>query len=284
MKCPHCGYESNVNFINCPACGSAASHPYAAAYQQPNPYMYAQPRKKSGAEIASMVIAIIVAALSPIMAYIIFLSAVLMKTPSEYIYGMPDSDYTYSSDFDGYSFNKYDYSNPAPKNTPVEFEEKLFSFSHGYIKTKYEVTMEETYRGEAADKLLSGAKIPELNSMQEIFLVKFNVNIIEQDSPAYVTLTSFSAAALNDNAYPYQSLNLIDYKDNTQLLMEGESGTRWMAFIVDKDAENPFVAWNDDTKCKYFLNTEQSISDPSLVIEGEAVETNTSNDDTSSIE
>lgn len=283
MKCSHCGYESNTTFSKCPACGAPAVHPYAAVGQQPNPYAYPQPKKKSAAEIAAMVIAIIVAAASPIIAFFIFFFSLFSHTVKHADY-LTDYDYTYSSDYSDYSYNKYDFSTTAPKNTPVEFEEKLFSFSNGYVKTKYEVTMEETYRGDAAVKLLGDAKIPQLNSIQEIFLVKFNINITEQDSPAYVTLTSFSASAFNLTASPCQSLSLINYRDNAQLLIKGESGTRWMAFIVDKEAKNPLISWSDDTKCKYFLNTEESISDPSVVVEGEAVEPNTSNDDTSLIE
>lgn len=286
MKCRQCSYESNQNFDKCPVCGAAAAHPYASAqasYAPPNPYAVSQPRQKSGGEIAAMVIAIILAVISPIASLIIFFATFTLKT-ADYIHDLPDDYYSFSSDYPSYDYDRFDMSDPIPKNVPAEFEEELFSFSNGYVNTKYEVTMEETYRGDAAIKLLGDTNLPELSDMQEIFLVRLNISIIKQDTPAYVTLPSLYASAYTSDALLCQSLSLIDYKDNTQLLMEGESGTRWIAFVVDKDDENPFIAWSDDTKREFFRNSEESISDPYAVTEGDAVEPKTADDDTSSVE
>lgn len=289
MKCPHCSYESNQNFNKCPACGTAVSPQYASAqtsYAPKNPYAVSQPRQKSAGEITAMVIAIILAVISPIIAFVVLCTALMNHAYNDYHSYLPDYEYEYdySSDYPDYDYYSFDMSDPIPKNMPAEFEEKLFSFSNDYVNTTYEVKMEETYRGDAAIKLLGNAKIPQLNNMQEIFLVKFNISITKQDTPAYVSLTSFSATAYNLNASLCQSLSLIDYKDNTQLLMEGENGTRWMAFVVDKDAENPIISWSDDSKHEFFWNEEESITDPSVVIEGDAVEPETADDDTSSIQ
>lgn len=291
MKCQHCGYEYNQNFNQCPACGKttvqpSANYPYSQPYNYynaQNPYYSYQPKKKSGGEKFAVVTAIILAVISPIAAFIIFLSFATYST-YDYVSDLPDYDYFYSSDYSQSQDSKYNFTHPTPKNTPVEFKEELFSFSNGYIETEYEVTLEETYRGDAAVKMLEGAKIPEINSMQEIYLVKFKVSITKQDTPAYVTLTSLSAYAYDSDNLSYPALSLIDYKDNTQLLMEGENGTRWMAFVVDKDDESPYIAWYDENKCEFFRNTEAAISDPSKVTVGEAVEEKISDDDTSSVE
>lgn len=283
MKCQHCGCEVSQDFDKCPVCGAPASPQYTS-YQPPNPYLYPPQKRRSGGEIASMVTAIIVAAISPIIAIIVFYATLIGRT-YEYASDLSDyDDYSYSSGYFDYSYGNFNSPEVAPKNKPVEFEEELYSFSNGYVKTTYEVTMEETYRGDAAIKLMGDAKIPELNSMQEIFVVKFNIEITEQDTPAYVTLTSLSASASNLDASICQSLSLINYKDNTQLLMEGESGTRWMAFVIDKDAENPIIWWYGDSKYEFFRNSEESISDPSAVVEGDAVESRSTDDDTSSDE
>ncbi len=283
MKCQKCGYEVNYNFNQCPVCG-ATYNPAPANYYNPNNPYYTPPRtKKLNGEGFAIVAAIILAILSPILSFIILL-AMPSDDVSDTVSQMPYNDYPTFSDYESEPFYKYDMTDPAPKNSPVEFNDELFSFSNGYVQTQYEVTLEQTYRGDAALKLLGDAKIPEITTMQEIYIAKFNVKITKQNTPAYVTLISLSAFAYDSHKNVYPTLSLIDYKDNKQLLMEGESGTRWIAFVVDKDDENPYIAWSDQDKFEFFRNTEPSISDAFEVTEGEAVDSITSSDDTSSVQ
>lgn len=309
MKCKYCNYESEGNFDQCPACGAPVNPTtnYGSAgqnyqtYSQYPPYnyyansnAYNNPHKKIKGENAAIVTAIIVSILSVIAAFVLFVfySVEYYPAPTDF---MEDFDNTYSD------FPKIQMDNPPSvieKHSSVEFNEKLYSFSNGYVDTEYKVQLEETYRGEAALKLLDGAVLPKVTDSQEIFLVKFKVTVTNQDTKSYVTLYpsnslavdikssldsySFNSSFLDSLMHP--GLDSINYANQKQLLIEGESGTRWMAFVINKDSINPYVIWNENTLNFFFNNNDDSISDPAKVTKGEAVDNtqDQSSDDMSS--
>lgn len=289
MKCIKCGYETNVQFSRCPSCGTVqpAGQTFTTATAPRN-----VPRKRTGGEKASIAIAIVVSVLSVIAAFIIFIAymTITVKNLSD--------NYEYGTDaFDDFDSNEYDddfeeffkdfYNNndnenyglksPAGLNTPITFKEKLYSFSEGEIETEYEVSVTNTYRGDAALKLLEGAALPKYDEDEnEIYLVKFKVKITDQEKDAIVTLPMSSPAAYpsdTDSLFSddYDVISNLDYVNKFALISKGETVETWLAFIVDKEDRNPCILWNS-LENKAFRDTNDAISDKDSVEAGAAIQ------------
>lgn len=261
-------------------------------------------RGKSGGEIAAIVIAVVVSIISVIAAFVILviyaertvdnidLDDYYDDTSSSYFdefgdfggYGIDDFSDEDSLDhlFDYYNSliggdAQYPASAPAEEHTAIEFQDYLYSFSDGTISTTYTVELDEVYRGDAALKLIEGAKLPTVESEQEIYLAKFKLTITEQDTEAYVTVApsiftaAYSGESDGASSGQYDSLSYLDYKDKNQLLKKGESGTCWMAFVVDKSDERPLVMW-DKYEGEYFRYSKAAVSAVSGLEAGAALE------------
>ncbi|MBQ1555556.1 MAG: zinc ribbon domain-containing protein [Clostridia bacterium] len=187
----------------------------------------------------------------------------------------------YSSLFGDYGMfgdsSMYPASLPASEHTPVSFQDSLYSFSDGYINTSYTVSLEEAYRGDAALKLLQGAKLPEWNDDQELYLVKFRLNVTKQDTDAFVPVGSSTiptAYACGENGAvgkQFHSLNSLSYRDNNKLIKAGEEADCWMAFVVDKTEERPLIEWKSGSS-EYFRYSGQAVSDAAGLTAGAAFE------------
>ncbi|MBQ9901115.1 MAG: hypothetical protein IJM51_01825 [Clostridia bacterium] len=254
MKCIRCGYESPVQFVKCPRCGTQQNTaqnfpPYGSQYNNMNYYNNANnannagaynpypvnnvntalPAKRSGGETAAIVISIIVGFLSVIAAIVIFVAFVAYRasqTVNEYgidsyddydsnEYGFDEDDIEgFFKDYYG-SDSIYTSDNPAGLNTPISFKTELYSYSAGEVQTEYEVTMTAAYRGEAALKMLEGAALPTFDQNEsDIYLAEFNVKITDQDKEAIVPLPLSYPAA-----YPSNEISLFSsgYKALTGL-------------------------------------------------------------------
>ena len=297
MKCIRCGYESPVSFQECPRCGTLQPAPqnqpsYAAAKKTGN---------KSGAEIAAIVISILVSVFSIIAAFVIliaFTAYQAVKTSDQYgIDAVDDFDSNeYDDDLDQFfkdyysGENKYTSETPAGLNTPISFKKELYSFSEGEVQTEYEVTMTGVYRGEAALKMLEGATLPEYDpDAEDIYLARFTVKITNQDKEAIVTLPMSYPAAYPSNTVrlfssDYNALSSLDYVNKYSLISKGEELETYIAFIVSKDDQSPCIRW-DLTEDKVFRSEEEAVSDASTVEAGIAIdvpEESSTLDDTSS--
>ena len=168
---------------------------------------------------------------------------------------------------------------PAGRNTPVKFKETLYSFSAGNVETEYEVSMTETFRGEAALKLLEGAALPEYDKDRyEIYLVRFRVRITDQEKDAIVTLplntpAAYPADADNILASNYQVIDQLEYVNRHALVSKGDDVETWISFIVDKTEETPTVLWNSFEN-KAFRDDKAAVSDANAVEAGAAIEQN----------
>ena len=288
MKCIKCGYTAPAQFNRCPSCGAVQ------VFQQPvtstvSPYK-SKPAKRSGGETAAIVIAIIVAVISVIAALVIFvlyMSFTVSKVISSDDFDI-DSFRDFTSDdndedmeefFKDFNFGdeQYNFKTPAGRNTPIKFKDKLYSFSEGEVETEYEVTMTETYRGEAALKLLEGAALPVYNDeMYDIYLVKFNVSITSQEKDAIVTfpMTNHAAYPSDSKSFftdEYSFLSELDYANQYALISNGDTVETWAAFIVDKSEQSPCILW-DRSENKAFRNQDEAISSPDSVASGAAIE------------
>ncbi|MBQ5544896.1 MAG: zinc ribbon domain-containing protein [Clostridia bacterium] len=169
----------------------------------------------------------------------------------------------------------YPASLPAAEHTPVSFNDSLYSFSDGYINTDYTVSLEEAYRGDAALKLLEGAKLPEWNDDQELYLVKYKLNVTKQDTEAFVPVGSSAipaAYAAGENGAvgkQFPSLSSISYRDNNKLIKTGEEADCWMAFVVDKTEERPLIEWKPGSG-EYFRFSRQAVTDAAGLTAGAA--------------
>lgn len=304
-SCPNCG--QNITQTN-------NSQPnYQTSYQGATPYYYysapgyvntgmpqAQ-REKTVGEIVAIVAAVIVSVLS-LFAAMIILSYYVSRFPSDTShdnYGYDD----FSSYYDGFEqygiddftdedslehffdyYNsmlgeesQYPISNPAKEHTSIKFDDYLYSFSNGSVNTDYNVELNEVYRGDAALKLLEGAKLPDIDNGMEIYLAQFKLTVTEQETEAYVTASPsvFTSAYKGEESgvasSEYDSLTNIDYKDANQLLKKGESGIRWMAFVVEKNDERPLIMW-DKYEGEYFRYSKAAISSAEGLEAGAAVE------------
>lgn len=287
MKCIRCGYESGNQFVNCPSCG-------AVQHAQPTAKAAAFGGKtsvgRSGGEIAAIVIAVIVSVLSVIAAvtiFFVFLMRVTTNALTNEEFGIDAFDdfdsNEYGDDIEKFFRDYYDKKNrntsedPAGLNTPLSFSDTIYSFSAGDVKNDYEVSMTATYRGEAALKLLEGAKLPIYNdAANDIYLVSFKVKITNQDIDAIVPVPTGSPSAspfktdeLFSDRYSY--ISGLPYANKVKLVSKGEETEVWAAFIVSKEDASPCIQWNS-LENKAFRNPDEAISDASLVQSGAAVE------------
>ena len=301
-KCPSCGQPQTVQTAPSaqPVSSASTTNPQAAyptttsymppAYTPPsyNPYVNSGTTKgMTAGETASIIIAIIVSLVCIVMGFVLFVINVGMKADQRASesddFGIDAFDDFDSNDylddfFDNYFDNKEDgqkYSivSPADLHTPIAFEDDFYSFSEGFVKTGYEVELDETYRGKAALQLLEGATLPKIDeSTSEFYLAKFKVKITEQDKDAIVSLHYTLPAALSSSnqTLAYEVLDSINYKDDLGLMASGEEGIRWVAFIVDKNDQNPLIMWYKYSEC-YFHNQKDAISDPAGLEAGSAV-------------
>ena len=286
MKCTRCGYQSPAQFGRCPYCGAVQTvgQPVASA----SPYTV-KASKRSGGETAAIVTAITVSIISVVAAFFIFI-AFMSYMGSKIMSGVDFSSDSFG-DFDSDEFEDkfdsfFDFSDnneigsvksPVGMNTPLKFKEKLYSFSEGEVETEYEVAMTETYRGEAALKLLEGAALPIYNDqIYEIYLVRFNVTITDQKKDAIVTMPIVDAVA-----YPSDSARLfydefetsdgLDYANKYALIQKGDTLETWVAFIIDKDEQSPVIMWNEFEN-KAFCNKNQAVSSADSLEAGSALE------------
>ena len=280
MKCIKCGYESQVQFYQCPMCGTV---------QNVSPNVS---NKRSAGETAAIITSIVVSGLSLVAAFIIFfafMSYMAAKSIEKYrIDSFDDFDSNeYDDDLDDFfrdyynsdsdSDNKYNSDSPAGRNTPISFKTELYSFSEGDIQTEYEVSMVETYRGDAALKLLEGAALPEYDKDRyDVYLVKFSLTITKQDKDAIVILPMSYPAAYPSNTISifsdgYDDLSSLDYLNKYKLIRKGEKVETYLAFIVSKTDDSPCIRW-DMTEDKVFRDDGKAISDASLVEAGAAME------------
>ena len=312
--CPNCGQRIDPTAASQQA---AQSQPYpqqnyqSTVQQGASPYYYystpvygspnvcAQPqREKTGGEIAAIVIAVVVSVLSFFAAIIIFANLMASIDDHEYNYDYDDTssyddfsqygidDFTDEDSldhfFDYYNSifgeeSKYPGSNPANEHTPVEFDDYLHSFSNGDVSTTYNVELDEAYRGNAALKLLEGAKLPEIDDGKEIYLAKFKVTVTKQETEAYVEVAPsiLTSAYKGDESDPslvkYESITYVNYKNEKELLKKGESGERWMAFIVEKTDERPLIMW-DSYEGEYFRYSKAAESSEAGLEAGAAIE------------
>lgn len=307
MKCPYCGFEMAAAFNQCPACGrmtQAASAPTAASapaasntytYGAPSAYPYTVtapaavlPQERTGGEKAAIAVAIVVSALSIVVGFFVFASLVTRTKDSSddtfEPYGYDAFDDSDSNDYldkyfneyygNGSSADEFSYVSPADLHTPILFEDEFYSFSEGDVKTKYNVEIEQTYRGQAALRLLDGAPLPQINEeTAELLLVKFRVKIVEQEKEAIISLHYTLPAAvssMNKNMF-YESLDDLDYQDNLGLISGEEEGTRWIAFIVDKTDPSPLIMWYKYDE-RYFCDKTSTVTDPAGLEAGAAME------------
>ena len=301
-KCPSCGQPQTSQSAqtaqpvsSAPTVNPQTAYPTTAPYTPPaytppsyNPYVNAASTKgMTGGETASVIIAIIVSLVCIVMGFVLFVINVGMKADQMASesddYGMDAFDDFDSNDylddfFDNYfgktdDSGKYSIVSPADLHTPIAYEDDFYSFSEGFVKTGYEVELDETYRGQAALQLLDGAALPEYDvSTSELYLVRFKVKIIEQDKDAIVSLYYVSPSAVNSSnqTLQYDPLNL-NYKDNIALMSKDQEGYRWLAFVVDKTDQNPLIMWNKYDE-RYFRNSGESVSDPAGLEAGGAME------------
>lgn len=267
---------------------------------------------KTGGEIAAIVIAIVVSVFSVIAALIIFVVYVEKwsentndydfndDTSSSYFgdydfgdygeYGIDgfDDEDSLENFFDAYGYgdyynsifgskSQYPASSPAAEHTPIEVQDYLYSFSDGSVTTTYTVELDEVYRGEAALKLLDGARLPTIDSTQEVYLAKFKVTVTDQETEAYVNPapSMFTAAYKGEgdgsSSDQYTTLSSLKYKNANKLIKKGESDEFWMAFLVDKSDERPLIMW-DKYESNYFRYSKAAVSSAAGLEAGAALE------------
>ena len=286
MKCIKCGYESPVQFSQCPVCRTVQSfQPAVGTSAAPVPADFG----KWKGETAAVITAVVVSVLSVIAALVIFVAFVLSTASKESgngdfgIDAFDDEDANGFGDIEDFfkdyysAESKYNSESPAGLNTPIQFKETLYSFSEGETDTEYEVSMTATYCGEAALKLLEGATLPEYNKdTDNIFVARFDVKITKQEKEALVTIPNASPAAYPSNktsffSSGYTFIGLLPYTNMKKLVKTGEVTETWLAFIADKEDKTPCVRWKA-TEDKVFRSTEDAVSDPSLVEAGAAID------------
>lgn len=307
------GYRSTANTYSY-GNGRYAAPAYGA--QPAGAYLPSANQGKSGGEIAAIVSAIVVSVLSFILAFIIFafyVARAAKNMPDITNYGGDSSGFDFGDfgdfgdydfdDPDGYGIDGFDdedslenfleyygslfgtqkaahpASDPAAEHMPVEFSDTLYSGTAGFISCKFQVELDEVYRGEAALKLLEGARLPEIADNMEIYLVKYKLNITEQETEAFVNLAPdklFAAAysaeekdGVLTTGRQYVTLSNVSYKDANQLIAKGDDAYGWIAFAVDKTEERPLIMWNKYNK-EYFRYSTQAISDPTGLEAGAA--------------
>ena len=144
---------------------------------------------------------------------------------------------------------------------------------------EYEVSLLETYRGEAALKMLEGAVLPEYDTdSEDIYLVKFKIAVTEQENDAIVALpmgnpTAFPSNSVSLFSNGYECISDISYANRLSLISKGEHVETWLAFIVSKDDERPCIMWNISNSDKVFRDTQDAVDDPDAVESGTAIET-----------
>lgn len=293
MKCVRCGYESPVQFTQCPSCGTVQNyaHPVNTAASPYQSNTSNSTLNRTPGETISVIAAIVVSVLSIVAAFIIFIAYVSVTAANainDPEYGIDAIDDFDSNEFDSdledffkkyYNSDNqtYDSDSPADLDTPITFKETLYSFSEGDVSTEYEVTMTETYRGEAAVKLLEGAALPTYDHVaNDIYLVKFKIKITDQEKDAIVTIPTGNPAAYPTNTVSifssgYETVKKLNYVNSKKLLTKNEEVETWMAFIVSKNDESPCIRWNRSTD-SVFRNSSPAISDASGVEAGAAIE------------
>lgn len=288
MKCIKCGYESAGQFSQCPVCGTVQSQGQKYYYANTPPAGKAV--KQTGGEIAAVIIAIVVSVFSLIAAFVILIAYSTItssKISSDDDFGIDAFDDFDSNeygddieDFFNEYYNKNDkngFKSPAGLNLPLKFEETLYSFSEGEIKTEYEVSVINTYRGEAAVKLLDGEALPRYDEDEyDVYLVKFLIKITDQEKDAIVVLPTGNPAAYksgSDSLFSneYEVIDGLNYENKKSLIKKGESIETWLAFIVDKEDHSPLIMWNRYEN-KAFQNKGAAISNADTIEAGAALE------------
>lgn len=298
MKCIKCGYVLPGQFYQCPSCGTVQNVQYPVNTAV-SPYTVNPVKRRSGGETAAIVFAIIISIVSVIAAIVIFVSYtayVASKAISEDKFNIDSFDQiTSDEDFENFfkDFNigdgNFGFNSPAGLNTPVKFKEKLYSFSEGEVETEYEVSMTGVYRGDASLKLLEGATLPIYNDDKyDIYLVRFSIRITDQDKDAIVTLPISNPAAYpSDSASifsdEYSAIDKLNYLNKYALIGKDSTVETWIAFIVDKEEQNPNIMWKRFEN-KAFRNDGITITDPALVEAGAAIDKNVESDSSSSDE
>ena len=284
MKCVKCGYESPSAFSVCPACGTVQTVT-GSAYTVPHRTNASSGR--TGGEKAAIIIAIAASILSIIAAFIIFFAYTYITTSNAIDeYGIDSFDDFDSNEYDDdleeffkeyyNSDDNYTSDSPAGLNTPIQFKETLYSFSAGEVDTEYEVSMLESYRGEAAVKLLEGATLPDLYDEDDIYLIKIKIKITDQGEEAIVTLpkgypVAYPSKTVSAFSAEYEYLEDIPYANKLNLVTKGDEVITWMAFVVNKDDESPCIRWNL-TEDKVFRNMNSAVSDATAVESGAAID------------
>ena len=288
MKCVKCGYESTAQFTQCPSC--AAIQPQGQTGNINAQVSAGSGRIRKKKKKAAIIIAVIVSVLSVVAACIIFTAFtfnVISKNISDDEYGIDSFDDFDSNEYDKEiedffkeyynSSSKYDMTSPAGLNTPITFNETLYSFSEGDVDTEYEVSMINTYRGEAALKLLEGATLPIYNENNyEIYLVQFRLKITNQEKDAIVTLPLSSPAAYPSGSSSilsedYAVIKNLNYINKFALISKNDDVDTFMAFIIDKNEQSPIILWNSREN-KAFKDNGQAVSDAGAVEAGAAIE------------
>ena len=150
--------------------------------------------------------------------------------------------------------------------------------------------MVQTYRGEAARKLLEGETLPTFDEFSnDIYLVRFKLVITNQDKDAIVPIPHGNPCAYHDGTtrlltQSYDAIDGLHYVNSVRLIKKGEEVETWMAFIVSKKDESPCIRWNIN-ESKVFRNTGKTITDPQDVEAGAAIDpvsSETGSDDSSS--
>lgn len=290
----------NSTYAQGTAYSQGVPYPQAGTYSQPGavPNYYTtqtvtQPQTgMTGGERVAIGTAIVVSILSVLTAFFIFVGYAVASsekssndTDEEFgIDAIDDFDSNdYLDDFFKDFYKQYQDNeafstvSPADLHTPVEFTDDFYSFSDGFINTRYTVEMEETYRSDAALKLLEGTALPTLTSEQEIYLVKFKVTVTDQDKEALVTFTkptfnaAYKAEANGELGEEYTVLSNLSLKDDRKMMTKGDEGERWLAFVIDKNDDAPLVLW-DKYEESYFRSTQTAVTNAAGLTAGGALE------------
>ena len=295
MKCAKCGYESSVPFTACPSCGM--SQPVQLQYYN----VPTVAKKRSVGEKVAIGVGIAVSSISLIAAFLIFmgygiyLQTKVLTDDSFGIDAFDDFDSNEYGDevedfFNGNGDTESGNNSSSGLNSPLSFKETLYSFSEGEVQTEYEVSMVQTYRGEAALKLLKGETLPYYNSFSnEIYLVKFKIVITDQDKDAIVPMPNGNPRAYREGTVSllsdsYDTVDGLSYANRLKLIKKGEEVETWMAFIVNKNDGSPCIRWNGSEN-KVFRHIGQSVASADEVEAGAAIELTSSDssaDDTTS--
>jgi len=188
---------------------SSHSVPHAEPFRgflrlfRPNPH-----RQKNSGEVIAIAISICVSVISVIAAFVILIVYSDNVDQNNNGIGIDAYDDFDSNEYDDIEefFKDYYSSDSSAESSvdseaPLTFKEKLYSFSEGEVETEYEVSLVQTYRGEAAIKLLEGETLPLFDEFSnDIYLVKFKIVITNQDKDAIVPIPQGNPVAFRQGS------------------------------------------------------------------------------------